>query len=489
MKRIKNILPFAVLCAMLCSCELFQSSLSSVQNSKLNEETGTATYESNIWTYFGTVGNNMAARVLYASDDYQAHSLKIDFGKQVALSKLSGSITINYSDAGNNSSTKTFTNLDGRFSDDYKSFFLDMKDVLSLFDTDTIPSGTAVAEIKVQGFVCAEGEQNGRSIPAFTAKLPVRPLFNTFETDLSTCWFKAGDKVELPLNGKIILENKEKVFDSTGTYSFVPSFNEEENILELECQENLKGVTVMGLNILLSGVRPYGSGEAYDTELTLNLVNSAIIIDGRKDSNYSSENALVVKDAEGDQEAFGYNTMGDIKEVSLVNDDENLYIGVSGDLSINWKDSLVIMLSKGSSAGTNAVMEISPADSFTTITKNGRVNVFIYHKPGNENNGKGAWGANAEGVDITNQLKLSPEGWTEKTNGDFLEYSLPLSSIGFSKGETVKVTVVMSLDWSEGKMICDAVPDAVVVKKEYDAENSAGSVRMDFANAVSYTIR
>ena len=76
-----------------------------------------------------------------------------------------------------------------------------MADVLAYFDTKTIPSGTASMTVKIGGFICAEGAQNGRAIPAVEHTITIMPLFSSFNVDFSTCWYKDGDYVSIPLNG------------------------------------------------------------------------------------------------------------------------------------------------------------------------------------------------------------------------------------------------------------------------------------------------
>ena len=79
-------------CGVLFSgCELVQSSLSSVQKEKLLEATGNPSYNYKVWYYNGTSGEDMSSSADSASYDYFVQTMRIDFGRKVALSAVNPS--------------------------------------------------------------------------------------------------------------------------------------------------------------------------------------------------------------------------------------------------------------------------------------------------------------------------------------------------------------------------------------------------------------
>ena len=109
-------------------------------------------------------------------------------------------------------------------------------------------------------------------------------------------------------------------------------------------------------------------------------------MDGKEDINYSNERAVSVIDDEGDQSAFaglGYDVSSnaDITKLSIVNDAENLYIGVAGNLSFTWNDGLVIMIAKD---GGKEIARTEYQAASTESFKRGSDKPFayLYHKPG-----------------------------------------------------------------------------------------------------------
>ena len=114
-------------------------------------------------------------------------SLLVNFAKKVALQNEnpSGYIELSYVDSDGISATKKIPSITGSFTEDFTAYKVNMANVLSYFDTKTIPSGVASMEIKISGFVCAEGNQNGRSIPALVHKMTIMPLYSSYDVDFS----------------------------------------------------------------------------------------------------------------------------------------------------------------------------------------------------------------------------------------------------------------------------------------------------------------
>lgn len=466
-------------------CEQIQSTLSSTQKELVQLATGFASVESTVLFYNGMASEDITDQLSSTSPIFTEHTLELNFGKKIALDQLAGSIQLEYQDENSHASTKRFTSLKGSFGEKYTSYNIMLNEIFSLFDSVHIPSGTAIFDLKVQGFMSAEENQNGRPIQSFSEKFTVKPLYKNTSIDYSTCWYKEGDVISIPLNTSISLfdvPNPYIVTDTNEGISFYVSSGNENLILKP--LKSLYGLDNKALKIPISGIRSPGSGTSFNKTFDITLVNSAIVIDGFKDSNFSSEYATRVADTQGDQGALGYTTnMGDIHEINIVNDDTYLYIGLSGDLHVTWNDGIILMISKDSTDATYA--SYKPSETFTVVSAGGKPTVYLYHQPGINNTGEGLLGCYTSTTDISSFVKVAPKGWTDSTTGNFTEYAIPLAKAGINTNDTVKIIACLTLVWGEGRAVCDIVPNLSISKYEEEGKN----VRVDFAQAISYTVQ
>ena len=214
------------------SCEQLQSTLSSEQSADMLEETGSAVINGSTWYYDGISTTDFS--------NTTGATLAISFTKKVEMAgtrtinddgtytydyELSGSITANYTSTSGQSSTVSykvsegniildstsdpFTTISaGSLSADGKTFRLDMTPVCALLDAETTSGNTIDSlEIKLTGFVCAEGEQKGRSLAALSQKISVKPFYDdatiTEGVLFSTASSTAGKYVTIPTNGSV----------------------------------------------------------------------------------------------------------------------------------------------------------------------------------------------------------------------------------------------------------------------------------------------
>lgn len=491
MKTINKIISILTLFLILivCSCDMLQSTLSSEMNKTILEESGIPTIASNYWYYNGTKDENIASTLEQGMNS----SLLVSFGKKVALQteNPTGSIEIAYVGEDGLVTSKTITSLSGRFTDDYTGYKIDMSDVLEFFDTKKIPSGTASMEIKIGGFLCAEGKQNGRSIPTLEHQMTIMPLFTTYNVDFSTCWYKDGDYVSFPVNGDVTIPTTE--LTTKDDYKFEISAGEKEIILTpKQSIYNEIGTTKINLNDIL----PNTAGDSYSKEITVNFVKDAIVMDGKEDINYSNEKAVSVEDATGDQDAFAsyeydVSSNADISKVSIVNDANNLYIGVAGNLSLTWNEGLVIMIAKkGAKKVDTPIYAAANKESLKPLVAQVPF-VYLYHKPGDNDSGDGKLGVytskSGSTTEITSKCIATPAGWTSSTTGKFLEYALPLSDLGLSADDEISVIVCASLHWDEGNAVCDIAPNNALVEKNTNEDHT--EVMYDFSNGIKYTVK
>lgn len=186
---------------MFFGCDQLQDSLSSEQQTEMDEDIGYAYLDGNVWYYDGisttdfssTTGAALA--VHFTKKVEMAGTKKLeDNGTYTYSYELSGSFSANYTTTtGQSASVVTkitggkvvldtsdeTTNISaGTLSADGKTFRLDMTPVCKLLDAATA-SGNELdsVEIKLKGFVCAEGDQKGRSLPAFGKIIKVKPFY------------------------------------------------------------------------------------------------------------------------------------------------------------------------------------------------------------------------------------------------------------------------------------------------------------------------
>ncbi len=508
MKKLNKILTVVLLGLTVSSCSQLQGTLSSKMQSDLEQETGKASISVKAWFYNGSSQDDMSLYCTKLSDNYFDQSLLIDFGKRVTLTSLSGSIELHYRDEDGFECTKTITSLSGTFVNSNTSFALDMSDVMKLFNTQDIPTGTAYINLKCSGFKCDEGPQKGRSIGNLEVdNIQIKPLYETKSVDFSTIGYTEDSFIEFDTNSSLSLEAENYIVTGKctngNTYLFAVT-SDNKTILIKPQNVDVSSLDGESVTLYLTGIKPVTCGHSYDTDLTVNFSKYAVIIDGKKDSNFASgKNAIVAIDSESDQDAFAsYNyasiqSLCDIHEVSVTSDDEYLYIGVSGDIVVTWNDALVIQISNGSvTGGSGAKVEgFASCDTESYAAGQGsraavRPNVYIVHQPGLNNTGTGSLRASAyvqrENTDISSLIKYSPEGWRDDQSISFVEYAIPLGSdTGLSKGDSVKIIAGASLQWSDGKALVDVCPDTGV---QYGDTNHT-NVKYNFSNALEYLIK
>ncbi|MBQ6782000.1 MAG: hypothetical protein IJP62_12365 [Treponema sp.] len=498
--------------ALLCgatSCEALQDSLSSEQTQKVKEDSGIATYASSVkeWYYNGLATSDMSTSAIKLGDDYYPQSFLLTFGKKIALNGLAGSIELMYTDADGNDATKTFSSISGSFTSDYTGYRIDMSDVLKYFNTVTIPSGTAVMNVKASGFVCAEGSQSGRAITPFEAKgIAIKPLLNETTVDFSIQGYSTTSKIELGLNGAVSFENgTHEVTAKVSTAgegetqsSYVFTVSAAGNTITFVPKTSTIPADGTKVLVTLKGILPAGCGHSVSQDITLSFSKYKIVIDGKKDANFAAnKGATIITDDSEDQNAFaglGYDvsTQTDLREIAITSDNEYLYIGVSGTLALTWNNPLVIQVSNGKVTGADgakATVHAADKESYTSVArKTIQPNVYIAHQPGKNDDGTGYCSAYAyvtSNTDITSSIKCAPFGWTQSTIGSFLEYAIPLNATtGLSVGDTVNIIVAASLGWDEGYAVVDACPSSAVTYNDSDHLD----VKYNFTNGISYTI-
>ena len=494
-KAIRSFAALSLCVLSFTGCEFLQGSLSSVQQEKLLEATGSPKYEYKVWYYNGTSGEDMQTASDSSSNDYSFQSLKIDFGQKVALKSYSpsGKMTVNYLDAEGNSISKTIPSVSGKLSPDYEAFYIDMSPVTKLIDGTT---SSATVDLKLSGFVCAAGEQNGRSIKALELKsLQVRPLYSKLSFSYSTVGFSTQSRFRIPLKGAFSLEkgsyNVTAKDSASNEYSFKVS--SEADSIYLTPTFSSKPADQTAIKLTLKEILAEGAGESYSKDFDIKFMKHLIVIDGLEDSNWDSEYAVRVSDDSGDSMAKGadgimYAASADLTKLAVTNDDDNLYIAIKGGLSSSWGDGFALMLSKDHSsdaAYTEGAKVFKLADSTGYGRENlahGKPDLYIYNKP--QDNTLGAWVEDGTAAaDISSYVQ-----YAEDSSETFIEYSIPLSklsSAGITQGDKLYLGAFFSAHWDAGIFAADSVPDALVSS----SNESHSSIVLNFKNGLEYKIK
>lgn len=512
-KRNKNFEKLILSLGMLVcfsSCELLQNSLSSVQEEKLAAETGVASLNGKVWFYNGIIDDNISLQAYPSNEEFTTHSLLVNFGKKVAANDIFGSLEVTYTDSDGAVISKTLPKFTGAFTSDYTGYKVNMNDVVKLLDKTTIPSGTATLNLKIGGFVCAEGEQTGRSISTLEVNgIQIKPLYSTTETAFSTKNFAGTSAaIELELNGEITLEGGEydvvgKVVipgaeETESTYAFTVKADGRKIIFVPKFTNPPADGTVV--KVCLENILPLTCGDSFTKEIKLLFSRGLIVIDGKIDENYKTDDVLAVTDDTGDLDGFGdqgwsLNGAGsDIQKIYIVNDEEYLYVGVEGNHNLTWNDSLNILVSNGKVTGGSGARSAVPAADTQDFTNNGgrtakvQPNVYLTHQPGSGNTGDGSISVfaykNSVNTDITSNVKAAPKGWTSSSTGNFLEYAIPLADSGLSSGEKLSIIICGANVWNP-TCVVDCYPNNAVTYNNADHSD----VTFNFANGISYILK
>ncbi len=487
MKKINRLLLLsALLLPLFSGCEFLQGTLSSAQEEKLAQETGRPSYSYKTWYYNGTSAEDMTK---VSDSEFYAESLKIDFGKKVAVGTLHGSISVSYKDSMGNSHTDVTREIRGRLSPDFESFYLDMSYVINHFDAEQVTSGTASVDIKLSGFVCAEGRQTGRSLEAFEiSKLQVKPLFNKTDFIFSTIGFD-GAKFAVPLNAEVDLEHETVTgLDALrNEYDFDLAAEGKTLYLTPKFAKPDDGTFV---TVPLAGIIPQGCGSAYEKELTASFVKNLIVIDGLMDENYSSGYAVSTADAEGDSCTDGYDGASDLQGMYVSSDEDYLYVALTGALTVDWYDGLVLMVSKdhnldASDAAGSGKENFGFADTKAygrDTLKHGKPDYYLFDRIYSGTTKAWVGNTTASSVEEVSANVLS----SGITDGSFIEYAIPLSDLakaGIVSGDTVHIIGGFSAHWDDGVYLSDAVPDEAV---SFNASHSSATV--NFQKGLEFTL-
>lgn len=510
MKKIKITAAAILSVFMFFGCDQLQDSLSESKQKDVDEETGYAYLDGKTWYYDGISTTD------FSSTD--GATLAIKFTKKAAMTgtksstvenngtvtttcsySLSGSITANFTNTSGQTSTVVTkisenqmtlggaTLTAGTLSADGKTFRLNMSPVCRLLDAQTAQGNSlSSVEVSLSGFECAEGGQNGRSIPVFDKSFSVKPFYDdetitggvTFSTVSST----AGKSITIPTNGSVSLSD-----DATLTFSTEDSsvsltsddftLGTSDAGLTITCKSDLKDLEFTG-KFTVSGFVPALNASSYTRTFTVNFTPSIVTLDGKLDEESWTAAAT---SSESLADPSGYN----LTELLVTNDGSNLYVAIKGALSFNSGDSIILMIDDTSSSETGKSSSDSSYNSYygpaTNATFSG-VDFYLCHMLYTSEMQDYYWVAAAPGR--TDGVETSASSATES----LIEYKIPLSlitSAGAKTGDNLKIfAATTSYAWTtiNEMTLQDCIPLGAL-------SGSDQTVSFDFANALDYTVK
>ena len=499
---------------LFASCDTLQDSLSSEQKADLIEETGSASIEGKVWYYDGISTTDFSKT--------EGAALAVSFSKKAALIgtreisddgtvtynyELNGSLTSNYiSKTGQSSSVVTKISggkiiLDsvsspvvsvsaGSMSADGRTFRLNMTPIAYLLDAETV-NGNVIdsVEIKLNGFVCDEGKQKGRAIAALSQKIAVKPFYdNETITDgivFTTISSTLGKVISIPTKGSVGLTSDAKIeFSSDDSAASTLSSSNfalgtDSNAITISCAEELKGKTFSG-SFKISGFVPELNASSYTRTFKVNFEPVYVTLDGLLDEKAWSEDAVTSTDSYANPENYN------LSKVYVTNDSKNLYVAVEGSVS-GWNDgdNVIVLIDNASSSDTGLNSGDSRINDFLVPATNcsfSSVDFYLCHIIAKTAMHSYVWGPRSDGV-LTS---------LESTVANVIEYKIPLSLIAnASSGNNLKVFVSTSkYTWVNGGSpentfsVQDCIPTAAAT-----VSNGGQTLAIDFANALSYTVR
>ena len=498
----------------LASCDTLQDSLSSEQKAELIEETGSASIGGKVW-YFDGISTSDFSKT-------EGASLAVSFSKKVAMVgtreiaddgtvtnnyELSGSLTSNYiSKTGQTSSVVTKISggkiiLDsvsspivsvsaGELSADGKTFRLNMTPIAYLLDAETTKGNVIDSvEVKLNGFVCDEGKQKGRSIAALSQKIAVKPFYDdetiTEGVVFTTINSTLGKLISIPTKGSVSLTSGAKLeFSSTdssasGLSSSDFTLGTDSKGITISCSKDLKGKTFSG-TFKISGFVPELNASSYTRTFKVRFEPVYVTLDGILDEKAWSEDAVTSTDSYANPENYN------LSKVYVTNDSTNLYVAVEGNFAFGTGDRIIVMIdnTSSSSKGKSSSDSGKDPDNYycpaTSATYSG-ADFYLCHILASSEMQDYTWIADAPGrTDMATSADSSSE--------TCIEYKIPLSIIAnAATGNNLKIFVeTASYAWTtvNETSVKDYIPSAAA-----SVSNGGQAVSIDLSKGLSYTVK
>ena len=506
-----NRFKFAAVCILgifsFSSCEFLQSTLSSEQESALTEATGSASIDGKCW-YFDGISTTDFSSVSGAS-------LAVNFSKKVKMSgtvnndgsityDLNGSLTANYVSTTGQTSQAVYKISEGKvILDSVNSvsesagslnksgtvFSLNMAPICALLDAQTVKGNSIDSvEVKLNGFVCAEGDQKGRSIGTLNQKISVKPFFAdetiTEGVIFSTASSTTGKYITIPTNAAVSLTDDATLTFATDDESVsLTSSNftlgTSSDGITILCDTDLKDCDFVA-TFTVEGFIPELNASSYTRDFTVNITPQLVTLDGVLDED-AWQTATVSSDSYSSEENY------DLSKVYVTNDATSLYIAIEGNLAFGDGDRINILIDNSSSTETGKANTDSDYNSYYGPATNATfesVDFFLSHLLSSAQMQDYKWISDSGRSD---GVETSLESGTTAT---VIEYKIPLSVIASAaSGNELKIFVTAtsykwnSQDEANEMTMRDCIPSSAAT-----VSDGGQTLAIDFTNALSYTV-
>jgi hypothetical protein len=417
---------------------------------------------------------------------------------------LSGSFNVSYINAAGKQSAAALPFKGGKFSGDFKTFYLDASPLSDVLNSSLNPTGKGTLELTIAGFVNnEEGDQKGRPLSPFTGTVDIAPLFPGRTIYFSTRNPVGSRSITIPLNAPVDLTDTADfeitpganfpsgLYASNFTLSLSP---DKRNILltpklELYDMEFDFSVKVMGFVPPLSSL-------ASECTFDVHVTNSLVVLDGIKDAVWDSAETAYIADPAGDAYSGGYvQPSNEITGLYVLSDLNNLYVAFEFESLANFweEDRLVLLIDKvgvdtGDTTNSLAAVQSIPKISDQAALVNGEADILFIHLPGRRNGAGNSLLRKAQ-VFVENdtlgnpgKVMCSQYGWKNPNGPGFLEYRFALADLGLARGDQIRVLGIVSNYWdSDGSQHCTDIAPGGTPPNSRD-------VSYDFDNGLGYTL-
>lgn len=494
MKIIKHKIAIsAILSAFLFfGCDHMQDSLSVVIQEKVDEDTGSAYVADSNWYYNGTSSTDMTG-------DTTA-SLRILFTRMVRLDSLSGKFSVSYTDSNSGKTVTTERDLNGgTLSEDYCSYNLNMSPITGMLDGATPVNGKISVTLSLSGFVCLAGNQSGRSIPALSQKINVLPLYSSLSHTFTTTSATAGYQFAIPVEGSVSLSSDAtiSVGEKPALFALDGVSSDGKSIL-FSPTESIER-EVFNSDIVITGIRPTSSGTDYSAVFSGTFVPGAVTSDTLATplTNYGlsqviayddGENLNVIIIGDGNIQCYEKHNItilvdNESKTSSGVMTTEPVWPEINGEYPMRFD----IATTSSEASGTSVDAEIT-----TYLAQGGNVYNYYKYLDGDTLTYESATVTTDGTTALTSSLSQNSD-WYYDFGTTSLYYSIPLSKIGASSGDIVKICAIRTIGTEEKSGIADCAPTAAVTLSDgsaitVDTDWAGQNVIIDMSKALEYTI-
>ncbi|MBQ7159006.1 MAG: hypothetical protein IJS09_06260 [Treponema sp.] len=477
-RSLLSCLTLALLLGMT-SCEALQDTLSSEQKKDQVIDIGTITADSTTYYYNGKSGENVKGN--------EAH-LVLKLGQIANATNAVVAYTLSYKMKNGSGDTIARTASGkgtGTLSDSKSKYYVDLSPAINLIDgSKDVADDDISLTLSVSGLTNASGNTyNGYSMAKFNKAISFAPLYSSEALVFSTKTTNAGATFTIPLNGKITaVDSTVTATATTGTLpatTFTAKLSADGKQILLTSSADLTGKDFTA-DITLTGIKPVGGKESYTYTFKGVLFKPLlVVVDGKLADTVWSDSTKSKKSTAAYASPTGYN----LSALYVTNDENYLYVAVTGALALGSGDNIVLMVDNTAASGAGMSSTDSGINDYlvpSTKTTYTGVDFYLCHLQGTALHSR-VWGPRTDGVEAATTGSVS-----------VAEYKIPLSLVANAAvGNVLKLFVSTSAyTYVEGGSpkntfaLKDCIPSAAAT-----VGNGGQSLSIDFSKALEYTVQ